>query len=92
MTSFLMSRCACFGVSNLARRRLRIPSVFTMSKSIFLAEAFASETKEGIGWPRYFRLALAAKEAPYSPRSLTCQTLIFTFFAHAIKGMEEPKD
>jgi hypothetical protein len=49
VTPSLVSDALAFDVSNSARRRLRIPSVFTISKSNFLAEDLAAETKEGIG-------------------------------------------
>jgi hypothetical protein len=87
-----VSDALAFDVSNSARRRLRIPSVFTISKSSFLAEdpCTRDEGRYRVD-PVTFVSALAAKEAPYSPVSPTCQTPFFTFFAFAINEMGEPE-
>jgi hypothetical protein len=93
LVSFLIPNAPAFDVSNSARRRLRIPSVFTISKSkLPCGRPCGRDERTYRVDPVTFVSALAAKEAPYSPGSPACQTLIFTFFAHAIKGMGEPED
>lgn len=78
-----------FDVSNLARRRLRIPSVFTISKSTLpCGSPLPRDERSRRGDPVFFIRSVRQGRALYAPDSDLSNPFL-TFFVHAINGMED---
>ena len=77
-----------FDVSKTARRRLRIPSVFTISKSKLPCGRSCRRDERSHRGDPVSSSGPCCKDAPYTPPTLTCQTLSSHFFSRAIKGMD----
>ena len=67
LAPFLVPDAPAFDVSNSARRRLRIPSVFTISKSDLPRGRPCAGTKEATGWTPFLHRSVLRRRRLIAP-------------------------